>query len=117
MIILPVILESLRSLKDRTYKLVFDTQELTPEQLGELGINLQSFGYLAFKNEPFTTDEAEAVESLKADYDDTGKSPGQRLRGVFFRLWEQDPEGYDDFNLYYKFKMEKVINHYKKMLD
>jgi hypothetical protein len=116
MLIIPAIIESYRSLKDRTYKIMFETSELSPAELGELGNNLQQFGYLAFKNEPFKKEEQEIIESLKSDFDDDTKSPSQRLRNVLFRLWEKKPEGYDNFNLYYKFKYEKLIIHFKKIL-
>ena len=91
--------ESFRSLKDRTYKLMFETSELSPEKLANLGLSLQKAGYLAFKADPFKTEELTVLDSLKADFDDTGKSPGKRLQAVFYRLWEQDKEGYTDFNL------------------
>ena len=37
--------------------------------------------------------EKEMLSSLKAEYDDTGKSKAQRLRAVLFRNWEQSDEG------------------------
>lgn len=80
-------------------------------------MSLQKAGYLAFKGDPFKTDELQTLDSLEADFDDFGKTPGQRLRAVLYRLWEQKNEGYQDFNLYYRFKMEKLINHFKDKLD
>jgi hypothetical protein len=108
--------ESFRSLKDRSYKLLFETSELSPEKLSRLGMSLQKAGYLAFKADPFKTDELQTIDSLEADYDDGQKKPSQRLRAVFYRLWEQEPEGYKDFNLYYEFQMEKIIKHFKSKL-
>ena len=117
MLILPSYIESYRSLKDKTYKITVETQEMTPQQLGELGMNLGEFGYLAFKKEPFKKEETDMLESLEADYGDGKKSPSQRLRGVLYRIWEKKPEGYEDFNLYYQFRLEKVITHFKSKLD
>lgn len=82
-----------------------------------LGLSLQKAGFLAFKSDPFLSEEMLVLDGLKADYDDTGKSPSTRLKAVLYRLWEKEPEGYEDFNLYYKFKMEKLIDHYKTKLD
>ncbi len=116
MIIIPAIYEGSRDLKDRTKKLAFNTNEVTPEQAASLQVMVQQFCYLAIKLEPFTRDQQEVINDLKSDIDAFGKSPGQRMRAVLYRLWEQVPEGYDDFNLYYQFKMEQLINHIKTKL-
>lgn len=46
----------------------------------------------------------------------TGKSPSARLRAVLFILWKQR-NIQDDFELYYKIQMEKVIDRVKDMLE
>ena len=117
MIILPAILESFRSLRDKTYKIVFETNELTPEQTAGISTALQQFGYLAFKADLFKKQEKDMIVALEADFEDKKKTPGQRLRGVLYRIWEQSPEGYEDFNRYYEFQMEKIITHFKGKLD
>ena len=53
------------------------------------------------------------------------KTPSQRLRGVLYILWEklqpkendQGIEKFVDFDLFYKRKLNEIINHYKKQLD
>jgi len=116
MIIFPAILESFRSLKDGTFKIVTETSELTPETIASVAQSINKFGYVAFKETPFKDKEKEVLENLEPEYNDTKKSPSQRLRGVFYRIWEQEPEGYEDFNRYYDFQYEKLINHFKKKL-
>ena len=113
---LPAQLEGYRSLKDRTLKLSFETQELTPEQMADIHYSLNKVGYLAFAPDPFTTKEISDLDSLKVEYDDTGKPPSQRLRAVLYRLWEQTPEGYKAFNDFYNSKMEGFITHLKSKL-
>lgn len=44
------------------------------------------------------------------------ESPSKKLRSVFYILWEQDNEGLKDFELYYESKLNKLINHYKKLI-
>jgi len=117
MIILPAILESFRSLKDKSYKIIFESNELTPEQMVGINESLGKFGYLAFKSDPFKQSEKDLINSLEADFEDKKKSPGQRLRGVLFRVWETYPEGYVDFPAYYTAKIETLINHFKGKLD
>lgn len=117
MIIIPAILESYRSLKDKTIKLVFETNEPTPEQLTGIALNIQKFGYLAFKDEPFKQKEKEVLEGMKSDFEDRGKTPAQRLRGVLYRLWEKDGEGFKNSLDHYNSKMESIIAHLKGKLD
>ena len=117
MIIFPAILESWRTLKDKTYKITFETNELTPEQAAGISSNLQRFGFVAFKEEAFKEKEKEYIDSLETDFDDQQKTPSRRLRAVLYRNWEQNKEGYEDFQLYYNFKVEKIITHYKDKLD
>jgi hypothetical protein len=115
-ILLPAIYEGSRDLKDRSKKLSFQTNEITPEQAANLQVMVQQFCYLAVKLEPFTKEQVDVINSLKNDFDEFGKSHAQRLRAVLYRLWEQGNEGYKDFNLYYSFKMEGFISHLKAKL-
>jgi len=117
MIIFPGLLKSHRSRVDGTLDIVFETNEISPSQMADIHSQRGTFGYIAFKEEPFKTKEKEIIENLETDYDDGKKTDSQRLRAVLYLLWKKEPEGYQDFNLYKKFKMEKIINHYKKLLD
>lgn len=51
------------------------------------------------------------IKEIKSEVDK--KPPSQRLRGVLYVLWEQNPEGYKVFNTYYENKMEGIIEHLK----
>jgi len=116
LILLPAVYEGSRDLKDRTKKLTFNTNEITPEQAAQLQIMVQQFVYVGIKLEPFTRDQQDMLADLKADFDGFGKTPGQRMRAVLYKLWEQSSEGYADFNLYYNFKMEQYISNLKSKL-
>jgi len=117
MIIIPSVLESYRSLKDRSIKIVFETGELSPSQVGDLQGNILKAGFLAFKSDPFKEKEKELLDSLEAEYTDTNKTPSQRLRGVLWHLFNKDNEGYKTFPSYYENKLEVLINHFKSKLD
>ena len=117
MITIPAILESFRSLKDRTYKITFETSELNPDQLGKIGSALNFPGFLAFNKDAFQKAQLDLINEMKADYDDTTKTPSKRLRGVLFVNFEQHHKGYDSFEDFYRVEMEKIINHYKSKLD
>lgn len=45
------------------------------------------------------------------------ESESKQLRSVFFVLFEQDDEGFEEFESYYECKMNKLIKHYKKLID
>ena len=116
MILLSGQIEGLSTRKDKTIRLTIGTQELTPSQSAEVfGLN-QQFCYFGIKVEPFTRDESDAIDSLKSDLD-TIKTPSQRLRAILYRNYEQDNQGYKDFNSYYLYQMEKICEHYKGKLD
>lgn len=117
MLTIPVIFKSFRSLVDKTLSITFETSEISPADVGQLATKQGTFGYLAFKDEPFTDVEKEALEALKTDFDDKGKTHGQRLRAVLYRLWEKDNEGRKVFHDYYIAKMETLIDHFKGKLD
>jgi hypothetical protein len=112
MLLLPALLESFRTLKDKTLKVQFETQELTPNEFAELSESLQQFGYLAFKKEPFRKEEINAIQDLQTELE-TGKTPSQRLRGVLYRMYEQDAQGFKSFTTFYEHQLEIIINHFK----
>lgn len=55
------------------------------------------------------------VLQVKEPVDDT-KTPAQRLRAVLFVWWEQLGRPNDDFELFYRMKMEKIIDLVKEKL-
>jgi len=123
MIIIPAILDTFSSLKDKTLKLVFHSNELTPEQLLGVVKNVQQFGFLAFKKESFKGPEIDVIKNLDTEYQRKGKSNSQRLRSVLYVYYTQkdcSKKGsviYLDFNEFYDNEMNRIIEHYKNKLD
>jgi len=115
--IIPGSLVTFQSLKDRSLKLIFETGEPTPDQMAGVQYVLQTEGWIAFAPDELKEKEKDLLKSLKSDYDDTGKSKAQRLRGVLYRCWEQKPEGYEVSDDHYNHYLEKIITHYKNKLD
>ena len=116
-LLFPATVESIRTRKDGTAAVTMGTQELSPAVAGQLFGLQNAIVFVALKVEDFGKAEIEMLEALKADPMETGrKSEAQRLRAVLYRLWEQNPEGYKDANLYYIAKMEKFITHLKSKL-
>ena len=115
-ILIPAIYDGGRDLKDKTKKLSFQTNEITPKQAADLQICVGQYVYLAIRPEPFLKEQIEVIGNLKTEYEDTGKTPAQRQRNTLYRLWQQEPEGYEDFQLFYNFKMEQMISYIKSKL-
>lgn len=117
MILIPAILEGHRSLKDKSLKLTFETNEPQPDQFLAIAQNTQQFGFLAFQKDSFTSEQKEMIEGLKSEYESKGKSPSKRLRDVLFLNWKQDSKGFESAEEHYTHHMEKIITHYKNKLD
>lgn len=109
-------LEGIQSRADRSWKLTFGTNELTPEEIGRLGAMQNAVCFLGVNPNPFTSDEEELIRNTKAELMETGKTHSQRLRGVLYANWNIEPQGYENFHDYYMVKMEKVIEHFKSKL-
>lgn len=116
MLIIPAFLSRYRSLADKSLQLTLDTNQPSPEQMMALQNALQRAGFIAFKDDPFTNEDLELMDSLKTDYEDTTKTPSSRLRAVMFINWKQFPQGYTTFKAFYESEMEKLINHFKSKI-
>lgn len=110
----PCIIESLRTLKDGSVRITVDTYELTPSDFAALAGFRNKAGFLLFKEARFEEGDLEhipdVVPEIKGD-----KTPSQRLRGVFYRLWEQTDKS-TNWKHWYEEKMEAVISYYKEKL-
>lgn len=114
-LLLPVVVSSIRSLKDGSVSVCVETNELSPGKAGELFSlrNKVAMMYLSPK-EVITQQELKQVDMIDADIQ--GKSQSQRIRAVLYLLHQQNPEGFDDFADYYRNKTEKFIEHLKSKL-
>lgn len=110
--------ETIQSRKDNTLKIVLGTQELSEGgKLFPLQNKLCTIGIVA--NEALSQEDIEALQASKIKLDDVpnSKSPSQRMRNVLFILWQQNKGGYDDFNLFYLNRMDKIIDQIKSKLE
>jgi hypothetical protein len=114
-ILLATYIENITTRKDKTVKLTLGTQELSPGKAGELFqlMNKLTVTYLSEKE----ISQREMDQADKLDPEFGGKTQSQRLRNVFYKLYEQAPEGFKDFSTYYHSKMDLVIEHYKTKIQ
>jgi hypothetical protein len=113
--LLSVIVSSIRSLKDGSVSVAFETNELSPSKAGELfSLRGKIAALYISPKETIPQKELDQVDSI--DVTMPGKSHSQRMRNVLFRLWEQESDGFKDFNSYYAFRMENFIAELKNNL-
>ena len=110
-------IDGYRGLADRSMKIsIVTSTEVAPDLVAKISEATRNSCVIAISPDPFSPADIDAIEKIKVDFDDGGKTPGQRLRGVFYKMWEQNNERYDTFVDYYNAHMEKLINHYKGKL-
>lgn len=110
-IVLPAGLVSVNDLKDRSAKLSFETRELSNPEFIALRDIRGTQGWLAFSMNEIQEEE------IPTEMAETGtKSPSQRLRSVLFLMWKQE-KSLLDFDVWYRSKMETLIQNIKNKLD
>ena len=115
-LLLPVIVTSIRTRVDGSLSVTVETNELSSSNAGELFSTRgkPSMMYLSPK-ETISQKEIDQVNEIDAEID--GKTPSQRLRNVIYILFTQQPEGYKDFDSFYKYKMNIITEHLKSKLQ
>lgn len=110
-VLIPVTIEGIKTRRDKTVSIAIGTQELSPDKAGEIFMLNGKFGFAYISAQNPEIEDIEVIDSLEPDM--PHKSLSQRLRGVLYRMWEKNPEGYTDSNLHYMKYMEEIISKYK----
>lgn len=111
---LPAIFSKVTSRADKSYKLEFETRELSGNDASILLGLLQQEGYLLYS--PNNDIEEADIPDEKADTMTGRKTQAQRLRAVIYRIWESKGSN-GSFETYYQSYMEKVIDQLKEKID
>jgi hypothetical protein len=96
---------------DRSWKIAFETRELTGDQVKILADNFQGEGWLVF-----SPNEIEAPDIPTTEANSGTKSQSERLRDVIFILWKQRG-GKGDFEHFYRVMLEQLIEYVKTKLE
>jgi hypothetical protein len=110
-ILLACVIDKITTLKDKSVKITIDTQELSPQNAGEIFTLMNTLATVYISPSEITSREMAQVDAIEPEM--PGKSPSQRMRNVLFILWKQDGEGFREFDMYYLKKMEDIINEMK----
>ena len=111
---LAAIFSGVRSRKDRSYSLSFDTRELDGTDAAALLSLHQTEGWLIFS--PTEDVDEQDIPKEKANAGLGTKTPSQRLRAVLFVWWEQKGKP-GDFEDFYRSKVETLIEIVKEKLE
>lgn len=115
-ILIAVEVAKIASRVDGSVTITLDTPEISPSKAGEIFALRKKAAFCYLKPSPVSDEERKAIDGLKPDLTQ-GKSASQRLRAALYVAWKQNNEGYQDSELYYRYKMEKFIDHVKSKLD
>jgi hypothetical protein len=96
------VIEKVQTMADGSIQVRLGMPELPPEEMVALFTNINR--------------ETKIIE-VEHDPEVEGKSSSQRLRNVLYVLWQQsNKQTYPEFEVYYKAKMERIINQIKDKL-
>ena len=117
MLIIPAQLKTNGALDDGGLRVTFLTNILSPDERAEIGRLLGEYGYLAFKQEDFTKGQVSVIDEMGGNIKLDAKSPSQRIKQMLWLLWKKDNCGFDNFDRFYEWRMNKYINQISKELD
>lgn len=115
-IVFAAILENLSTRNDDTIKIVLGSQEMDADNVGKLFQLKNKYCKVLITNNNISPLEERLIDEEKVKDGKKVKTKSQRLRNVFYRLWEQHG-AIGSFDEYYDSKMESVIEHYRAKLD
>ena len=113
--LIAAMVEGITTRKDKSVKLTFGTQELSPTEAGQLFQYMNQL--LTVYLSPAAIDNREIEQIDKLDPELNNKTQSQRIRAVLYLCHQQDNEGFKTFDEYYKAKTEKYIEHLKSKLQ
>lgn len=103
----PAMVVNLNPKADRSWKLSFETRELSGDEVKILADNFQGEGWLVFK----PNSNGILAEEIPTSSADAGtKSQAQRLRGAIMVLWKRTG-GKGDPEAFYRTFTEKLIEY------
>lgn len=105
---------AIRTLKDGSVSINFETMELAPQRAAEIFALRNKIACVYIS--PKAIDRTEIDFVNKIDPLMGGKTPSERLRNVLFVWHQQDHQGFNDFDSFYKSKIEMLIDNVKSNL-
>ena len=113
-------IKKIESRADNAWRMIVDTNELSPEEAGKLTQYKSAQGWMLFKPGKRGFKEEEVVLLPEIELESGEKPKSQRLRAALFRLWEstggkgrKDKKSSEE---HYNESMEKIIDQVKERI-
>jgi len=103
----------MRSLADKSWKLTFETQELSPEDVAELARFKGEYLRLYLVTGEL---EKELTPPEPPDLPKGKKTPSQRLREILYVYWNEQTNKKMEFNEFYEKYINQLIERIKEKL-
>lgn len=111
---LPAQIVGMNPRSDRSWRISFETRELTGDEAAILAENFQGEGWLLFS--PNISSSVEAKDIPKIDADAGVESPSVKLRKRLYVLWAQQGKK-GSFENFYLNKMQKFMEFIEEKLE
>jgi hypothetical protein len=109
-------ISKITTMHDRTLRLQIECLELPADQEAVIFSARHASGWVLFAETELQVEDVVDLPDVQIDKND--KTPSQRLRAVLYRLWEQSSKAtYPEFEIFYRAKMDKLIEGYKIKLN
>jgi len=113
--LIAAMVESINTRKDKSVKLIFGTQELSPVEAGQLFQYMNQLVSVYICPAAIDNREIEQIDKIEPELNN--RSQSQRIRAVLYLCHQQNSEGFKTFDEFYKAKTEKYIEHIKSKLQ
>lgn len=115
-VLIAVEVAKIASRVDGSVSITLDTPELNPTKFGEIFSLRKKQAFCYLKADKINESESKAIDGLQPEHTG-GKTMSKRLRDVLYVAWKQQPKGYEDSELYYRYRMEQFIDMVKNELE
>ena len=108
------VISKVTTMHDTTLRVTVDTQELSAEDKALLMGFHNKPGWFLFKEAELKEEDVKDLPDIQIEPNE--KHPSIRLRAVLYRLWERTDKK-QDFEVFYRAKMERIIDWVKTKLN
>ncbi len=115
-IVLSGVLEGISTRGDGSVKVTLGSQEIDSHEIGKLYDLRNKFIKIMFSDNNITPLDEQLIDDLAIKDGKKVKTPSQRQRAVYYRIWEQEGKN-GAFEDYYAGQMESHIDYLKNRLE